>query len=61
MVKGARFTAYVPSSCDDTVINVWARGAWQIAPELVIYRVNPWDKTGSSVAPLSKEEIFGAN
>lgn len=61
VVKGARFTAYVPSSCDDTVINVWARGAWQIAPELVIYRVNPWDKTGSSVAPLSKEEIFGAN
>ena len=59
VTKGARFTAYVPASCDDTTINVWARGAWQVAPDIVIYRVNPWDKTGSSVAPLEKEAIFG--
>jgi hypothetical protein len=59
VTKGARLTAYVPASCDDTTINVWARGAWQIAPDLVIYRVNPWDKTGGSVAPLEKEAIFG--
>ncbi|MEI2732999.1 MAG: hypothetical protein V9G08_13550 [Dermatophilaceae bacterium] len=59
VTKGARFTAYIPGTCDDTTINVWARGAWQIAPDLVIYRVNPWDKTGSSVAPLEKEAIFG--
>lgn len=59
VTKGARFTAYVPVSCDDTTINVWARGAWQVAPHLVIYRPEPADKTGSAAAPLTKEAIFG--
>lgn len=60
VTKGARFTAYIPEACDDTTINTWAYGAWRVAPELVIYRLNPWDKTGSSVATLEKEAIFGA-
>jgi hypothetical protein len=59
VTKGARFTAYVPVSCDNTTINVWARGAWQVAPDLVIYRLEPADKTGGAVAPLTKEAIFG--
>ena len=59
VTKGARFTAYVPKSCDDAAINAWAYGAWQIAPDLVIYRVSPWDETGGVVAPLTKEEVFG--
>ena len=60
VTKGARFTAYVPRTCDDTTINVWAFGAWQVAPDLVIYRLEPMDKTGSTVAKLTKEAIFGA-
>lgn len=59
VTQGARFTAYVPATCDDTTINVWARGAWQIAPDLVIYRLEWTDKTGSTVAKLTKEAIFG--
>ncbi|MFV0463343.1 MAG: hypothetical protein ACK5MP_09165 [Nostocoides sp.] len=38
---------------------IWARGAWQIAPDLVIYRKEWTDKTGSTVAKLTKEAIFG--
>lgn len=60
VTKGARFTAYVPTSCDNTTINVWARGAWQVAPDLVIYRLEPTDKSGSTTARLQKEVIFGA-
>lgn len=59
VTKGAKFTAYVPASCDDATINAWAFGAWQVAPDLVIYRLEPLDKSGSTVAKLTKEAIFG--